>query len=93
MAIHPSNYVLVRRTVSLPVHAVEIYPNETLLRNGFLGCSPLTPTVAITIRSLSAYQQMHRTCPRFSIYAFAKMLCHLHNVSLHVRSEIQVTNP
>ena len=72
--------VIVRKTVSLPIAEAEIYPNETLLRNGYLGCSPLTPTVAISLRSLRAYRQTHRTCPRYSVDALAKTLCHLHNV-------------
>ena len=56
------------------------YPNETLLRNGYLGCSSLTPTVAISLCTLSLYRQIHRTCPRFSLEAMSKTLCHLHNV-------------
>lgn len=72
---------LVRKTLSLPVAVGETYQNETLLHNGYLSCSPLMPTVAITIRSLSLFRQIHRTCPRFGIEAFSKALCHLHNVS------------
>ncbi|KAF8345218.1 hypothetical protein F5887DRAFT_885107 [Amanita rubescens] len=79
---------LVRKTVSLPVAVGEVFPNETLLRNGYLGCSPLGPTVAITIgsnvagigslhRSLDTYWQIHRTCPRFSVEALSKTLCHI----------------
>ena len=26
------------------------------------------------------YRQIHRVCPRFSIYVLAKSLCHLHQV-------------
>ncbi|KAG1795023.1 uncharacterized protein HD556DRAFT_1431731 [Suillus plorans] len=43
-------------------------------------CSPLFPTVAISICTLTAYRQVHRTCPRFSIQAQCKVLCHLHNI-------------
>ncbi|OAX32642.1 hypothetical protein K503DRAFT_852090 [Rhizopogon vinicolor AM-OR11-026] len=57
-----------------------MYPNETLIYNGYLGCAPLFPTVAISIRTLAAYRQAHRVCPRFSIQAQCKMLCHLHNM-------------
>ncbi|KAF8452808.1 hypothetical protein L210DRAFT_3320488, partial [Boletus edulis BED1] len=56
------------------------FPNETLIYHGYLGCSPVFPTVAISLRMLSAYRQAHRVCPRFSIHAQCKMLCHLHNV-------------
>ncbi|KAG2151064.1 uncharacterized protein EDB93DRAFT_1240135 [Suillus bovinus] len=58
-----------------------LYPNETLIHHGYLGCSPLFPTVAISIRTLAVYRQVHRTCPRFSIQAQCKALCHLHNFS------------
>ncbi|KAG1720810.1 hypothetical protein EDB19DRAFT_1646875 [Suillus lakei] len=40
----------------LPYHK---YPNETLIYNGFLGCSPLYPNVAIALHTLAAYQQAH----------------------------------
>ncbi|KAG1848222.1 hypothetical protein F4604DRAFT_1594049 [Suillus subluteus] len=51
-----------------------------LIYHGYLGCSPLHPTVAISLRMLAAYQQSHRTCPRFSIQAQCKTLCHLHDI-------------
>jgi hypothetical protein len=56
------------------------YTNETLVRHGLIGASPEKVSVAIAIRTLEAYRQMHRVCPRFSIHAFSKALCHLHNV-------------
>ncbi|EIW76037.1 hypothetical protein CONPUDRAFT_39384, partial [Coniophora puteana RWD-64-598 SS2] len=52
----------------------------SLVRHGVLGCSPIQPTVAVTLRSLEAFRQAHRVCPRLSIHAQAKMLCHLHRV-------------
>ncbi|KAG1766385.1 hypothetical protein EV702DRAFT_979590 [Suillus placidus] len=56
------------------------YPNETLIYHGYLGCSPLRPTVAISIRTLATYRQYHRACPRFSIQAQCKALCNLHDM-------------
>ncbi|KAG0702088.1 hypothetical protein DFH29DRAFT_982445 [Suillus ampliporus] len=50
------------------------------MTRGCIGSSPLQPTVAITIRTLEAYRQTHRVCPRLSIHAEAKKLCHLHGV-------------
>ena len=47
--VHISKFVLVCKTVLLPIAQMETYSNETLLWNGYLGCSPLTPTVAIAI--------------------------------------------
>ncbi|KAG2153956.1 hypothetical protein DEU56DRAFT_726160 [Suillus clintonianus] len=55
------------------------YPNETLIYHGYIGCSPIYPTVAISLRTLAAYRQIHRTCPRFSVQAQVKSLCFLHD--------------
>jgi hypothetical protein len=72
--------LIVRRRSSFPVLPGVLYPNETLLRYGYLGCSPVQPTLAFSIRTLAAYRQSHRTCPRFSIEAQCRMLCHMHDV-------------
>lgn len=47
---------------------------------GYLGTAPLKPTTAISIRTLDAYRQLHRECPRLSIQAMVKSLCHIHRV-------------
>lgn len=59
-----------------------MFTNVTLLRYGCIGSSPVKPTVAITVRTLAVYRQTHRVCPRLSIHAEAKKLCHLHHVSV-----------
>lgn len=59
----------------------DLYTNTMLLRYGYLGSSPLHPTIAISILTLAEYRQTHRVCPRFSIQAQVRKLCHLHNVS------------
>ncbi|KAH7902889.1 hypothetical protein BJ138DRAFT_1138811 [Hygrophoropsis aurantiaca] len=48
-----------------------------------IGCAPTIPSVAITIRTLAVYRQTHRVCPRLSIFAEVKKLCHMHNVPYH----------
>ena len=68
-----------KRIMPAPRH---IYPNETLIQQGYIGSSPLIPSVTISIRTLAAFCQQHRMCPCFSIQAQAKTLCHLHQVSL-----------
>ncbi|KAG2743944.1 hypothetical protein P692DRAFT_201682439, partial [Suillus brevipes Sb2] len=72
--------VFSRKRTSLQSQPSHTFPNETLIYYGYLGCSPLYPTVAISIRTLAAYRQSHRTCPRFSIQAQCKALCHLHSI-------------
>ena len=55
-------------------------PNVTLVHNGFLGVAPVAPSLAISLRALEAYQQLHRVCPRLSVQAFSRALCILHAV-------------
>ncbi|KAG1835964.1 hypothetical protein DFJ58DRAFT_670120, partial [Suillus subalutaceus] len=69
-----------RKHVSLRLQTFHKFPNESLIYHGYLGCSLLHPTVAISLRMLAAYRQSHRTCPRFSIQAQCKTLCHLHDI-------------
>jgi hypothetical protein len=75
-----ANFFAVRRETIFPLYPGDVYPNETLLRHGYIGCSPVQPTLAISFRTLAAYCQSHRTCPWFSIEAQCKMLSHMHNV-------------
>jgi hypothetical protein len=58
------------------------YTNETLVRNGYLGASPEKPTLAISIELLEIYRQLCRVCPRFSLDALARALCHIHHVRI-----------
>jgi hypothetical protein len=79
----PSQYFFTdRRKGTFTTCPPHIYPNEALIQLGFIGCSPLFPTVAISLRTLACFRQAHRACPRFSIQAQCKMLCHMHNVLL-----------
>jgi hypothetical protein len=54
--------------------------NVLLLRSGLLGCSPISPTMAISVRCLEFYHQLRRRQSSFGIQAFAKVLCALNNV-------------
>ncbi|KAG1721638.1 hypothetical protein EDB19DRAFT_1646337, partial [Suillus lakei] len=56
--------------------------NSSLLHIGLLGCSPLQPTIAIRLQCLELYHQIQRFQSLFSIQAFTKVLCTLHNVHL-----------
>ncbi|KAG1798652.1 uncharacterized protein HD556DRAFT_1430888 [Suillus plorans] len=53
------------------------------MHHGCIGASPIKPTIAITLRTLEAYRQTHRVCPRLSIHAEVKKLCHMHRVRYH----------
>ncbi|KAG0702917.1 hypothetical protein DFH29DRAFT_982187 [Suillus ampliporus] len=69
-----------RTRSSLHSLASHKYPNEMLIYYGYIGCAPMYPTVAISLRTLASYRQSHRTCPRFGIQAQCKTLAFLHNI-------------
>ncbi|KIK10609.1 hypothetical protein PISMIDRAFT_124186, partial [Pisolithus microcarpus 441] len=56
------------------------FPNENLIYHRYLGCSPIYPTIAISLRTLTIFRQACRACPHFSIHAQCKTLCHFHNM-------------
>ncbi|KAH7908461.1 hypothetical protein BJ138DRAFT_1115822 [Hygrophoropsis aurantiaca] len=85
-------------TVKWPIKVVDmmcaenmsvcILPSDTfissaLVRRGIVPCSPISPTVAITIDALELYRVAHLRSPHFSIQAFVKTLCDLHGVEFH----------
>ncbi|KAI5985604.1 hypothetical protein EDD15DRAFT_2390125 [Pisolithus albus] len=53
--------------------------NVSLLRIGFLGCSPQQPTTAVSLDCLELYHQIRRRKSSFSVQAMVKVLCTLHN--------------
>ena len=67
---------------SIRFQSTGAYINEELVRHGYLGTAPLKPTVAISLHTLNAYRQLHRECPRLSIQAQVKALCHISRVSI-----------
>ena len=60
----------------------DVYTTVTLMRYGYIAAAPLSPSVAISIQTLAAYWQTHRICPRLSIQAEVRKLCHMHGVCL-----------
>lgn len=53
-----------------------------LVQNGYLGASPLVPTLAISLKTLKLYRRLRLRKPSFSYEAFTKVLCDLYNVSV-----------
>lgn len=51
-----------------------------LVRNGYVGASPQTPTLAISLKTLELYRRLRLRKPSFSYEAFTKVLCDLYNV-------------
>jgi hypothetical protein len=54
--------------------------NVALVRQGYLGCSPIDPSVAISLDCLELYHQIRRRQSSFSIQSMAKVFCAMHNV-------------
>ncbi|KAG2360741.1 hypothetical protein BDR07DRAFT_1288989 [Suillus spraguei] len=53
--------------------------NTSLIRHGFLSCSPLQPTVAISLNCLEVHHQIRHHKVSFSVQAMTKVICALHN--------------
>ncbi|KAG1870301.1 hypothetical protein F4604DRAFT_1881242 [Suillus subluteus] len=65
------------------VMVIKTYANVALLRHGFLGCSPVEPSVAVDLATLELYHRLRRRYPQLSIQTITKMLCDLHHVTYH----------
>lgn len=53
---------------------------RALVMNGFLGSTPLSPSLAVSLKTLELLRKIRLCKPSFSIEAFAKVLCDLYNV-------------
>ncbi|KIK75847.1 hypothetical protein PAXRUDRAFT_171477 [Paxillus rubicundulus Ve08.2h10] len=54
--------------------------NIVLVQQGILGCTPTLPTMAISLHCLELYHQLWQHQSSFSIQAFTKVHCVLHNI-------------
>ncbi|KAG1852223.1 hypothetical protein F4604DRAFT_1933797 [Suillus subluteus] len=58
---------------SIPVpQAAEELANISLINVGLIGCSPIQPTIAISLKCLKLYHQIRRRKPSFSVQAMVK---------------------
>lgn len=81
---YTDNYVLARSTQQF-FHGEDVESvNETLLRNGFIGATPERPSIAFSITLFEIFRQIHRVCPRLSIYGISKALSYIHGVRFFV---------
>jgi len=53
---------------------------SALVRAGYLAASPVSPSLAISLRTLELLRTIRLFKPNFSIEAFAKTVCHLYAV-------------
>ncbi|KAG2158579.1 uncharacterized protein EDB93DRAFT_1237923 [Suillus bovinus] len=54
--------------------------SEALVLNGYIGATPRSPSIAISLHTLELYRRIHLQKPSFSAEAFTKVLCNLYNV-------------
>lgn len=57
--------------------------NVALLRQGLLGCTPVSPEYAIDLRTLELYHRLRRHHAQLGFQAMTRALCDLHDVSAH----------
>ncbi|KAF7970980.1 hypothetical protein HWV62_22471 [Athelia sp. TMB] len=57
--------------------------NVSLLRQGFLGCSPETPSVAFSLDALELYHRLRRRHGQLSVQTMARVFCDLHDYTYH----------
>jgi hypothetical protein len=55
-------------------------PLEALALHGYIGNAPLSPSMAVSIKTLELYRRIRLRKPGFSIEAFAKVICDLYAV-------------
>jgi hypothetical protein len=58
----------------------EMSVSECLVQNGWLGTSPINPSLAISLKTLELFRRLclHKASP--SVEAFTKVLCDLYSV-------------
>ncbi|KAG1892860.1 uncharacterized protein F5891DRAFT_963824 [Suillus fuscotomentosus] len=69
--------------VHLSILSSNTYLASALVRHGVIPCSPINPSVGMTIDCLEFYRIARQRCPNFSIQAFTKTLCDLQGKRFH----------
>ncbi|KAG1807731.1 hypothetical protein EV424DRAFT_1543713 [Suillus variegatus] len=54
--------------------------SEALVLNGYIGATPQSPSIAISLHTLELYRRICLQKPLFSAEAFTKVLCDLYNI-------------
>ena len=55
-------------------------PINALVKSGYLGNTPITPTLAISLRTLELFWRIRSRKSSFSVDAFTKVICDLYSV-------------
>lgn len=68
--------------ISLTIKSLDRFVASALGRQGIVPCSPISPSVGITIDALELYYVARLRSPHFFIQVYIKSICDLHGVSL-----------
>ena len=55
-------------------------PIQALMRIGYLGNTPATPSLAISLRTLELFRRIRLRKPSFSVEGFVKVVCDIYSV-------------
>ncbi|KAG2151480.1 hypothetical protein DEU56DRAFT_869083 [Suillus clintonianus] len=69
--------------VSVTIAPTDHFIASALVRHGVIPCSPISPTVTISIDALELYRVTRLCSPHLSIQAFVKSICDLHGTVFH----------
>ena len=56
--------------------------NTTLVHHGYIACSPVDPSLAISLNTLAIYKAFSARCSPLSVQSFVRALCDLQGVRL-----------
>jgi hypothetical protein len=70
-------------TATIPCSDQEL-PIQALVKSGYLGNTPKTPSIAISFKTLELFMRLRLRKSSFSVEAFAKVVCDLYSVSPHL---------
>ena len=66
-------------SVTIPCPGEEL-PIAALVKNGYLGNTPATPSLAISLKTLELFRRIRLRKSSFSVEAFVKVVCDLYAV-------------
>jgi len=90
LCLHILQYLLIHyigaENVSLTIASTDRFMASALIHYGIIPCSPISPSVAISIDALELYCVARLCNPHFSIQAYVKSICDLHGVGFFLVS-------
>lgn len=75
-------YQLGQTRLRVQLADTSVSPSVDLAQHGYICNSPVSPSFAVSVKTLELYRRLRMRKPSFSAEAFAKVICDLHSVSL-----------